>query len=139
MNFADLPDDAAGGAGGCGNDKRFAFLRCGDFHSEKGSEAVDAENAKEDGVRYKGNLRHFLEEVFCGCVDDDVVLQAGKTRYAVAFLVIGMARFDDFGETGRAHDFTYRHNGKVSIGDHPDAHGRVDRKILYFREGLTIF
>jgi len=37
---------------------------------------------------------------------------ASESRYAIALLVIGMARFDDFRKANGAHDFTDRHNGR---------------------------
>src|SRR6266480_2422707 len=63
----------------------------------------------------EGRLRRFI--------DGDVVLKGGETRDASALFVIGVARFYNFGNTNGAHNFTNRHNGKVSISDHPDAHG----------------
>src|SRR6266481_8972008 len=119
-NFSNLPGDAASGARRGRDDERFAFLGRGDFHSEKSSEAGDAEHAEEDGVRNEGNLRQLLEEALRGRVDDNVFLKASEARDAIAFFVIGMARLDDFGKTARAHDFADRDSGKVTIDRHPD-------------------
>jgi len=139
VNLSNLPGDASGGPGRGGDDKRFAFFGRCDFHAEKSSKAVEAEHAEENRVRNKRNLRDFLEELLRGHVDDDIVLQTSKARDAVAFFVIGVARLDDFGETGRPHDFTDRHNRKVGIRNHPDAHSGIDGKIFHAREGLAVF
>ncbi len=79
----------------------------------------------------EGRLRRFI--------DGDVVLKGGETRDASALFVIGVARFYNFGNTNGAHNFTNRHNGKVSISDHPDAHGGIDGEILHAREDLAVF
>src|SRR6266436_6693205 len=105
MNLSNLSGDAAGRAGGGGNDERLALLGRSDFHAEKRGKSVEAEHAEEDGVRNERNLRQLLEEALRGRVDDNVVLKAGEARDAVALLVVGMSRLDDFCETGRAHDF----------------------------------
>src|SRR5580692_8307280 len=77
VNLCDLPRDAAGSAGGRGDHERFALLRRRDFHSEKSSEAVHAEDTEEDSVRNEWNLRNFLEELLGGGIDDNVFLKAG--------------------------------------------------------------
>src|SRR6267378_4678282 len=50
VNLSNLPGDAASGASGGGDDERFAFLGRGDFHAEKSSEPVEAENSEEDRI-----------------------------------------------------------------------------------------
>ena len=139
MNLSNLPDDAAGSASGGGDDERVAFFRLGNFHTEKRGKAVDAENAKERGVRNEGNLGQLLEEALRGRVDDNVFLKAGEPRDAVAFFVIGMARLGDFGETARAHDFADLDSGQVTIDGHPDAHRRIDGKIFDLGKRLAVF
>src|SRR5690349_23535636 len=111
VDLSDLSSDASRSSSGRGHDERFAFLGCGDFHAKKSSEPVGAKCPEENGVRNKRNLREFLEEMFRGFVDDNVVLEAREARYAVTFLVIGVARFDDFGEADGAHNFADGHDG----------------------------
>src|SRR5258708_29888994 len=139
VNLSNLSGDAASGAGGGGDDERFAFLGRGYLHSEKSSEPVKTEHAKEDGIRNERNLGQLLEEALRGRIDDNVLLKTGEARYAIALLVIGVPRLDDFGETARAHDFADRDSGKVTIDRHPDAHGRIDREIFHARKRLTVF
>ena len=80
-----------------------------------------------------------MEEVFRGSIDDDVVLQASKPGNAIALLVIGVARLDDFGKTGRPHDFADGHSGEVGIGHHPDAHRGIDGEIFHAGQCLPVF
>src|SRR6266566_640656 len=87
MNLSDLSSDASRSSSGGADDQRFAFLGCGDFHAKKSSESVGAKCPEKNGLRNKRNLREFLEEVFRGFVDDNVVLEAREARYAVTFLV----------------------------------------------------
>src|SRR6266705_4054147 len=87
----------------------------------------------------EGNLRNFLVGRLGRFIDDDVVLKAGETRDAIALFEIGVARFYNFGKTNGAHNFTNRHNGKVSISGHPDAHGGIAGEILHAREDLAVF
>src|SRR5260370_32604635 len=139
MNLSNLPSDASGGASGGGDDEGFALFRRRNLHAEKSSETVETEHTKEDGVRDEGNLRQLLEEALRGFVDDNAVLQAREASDAVAFLVVGVSRFEDFGEANGAHDFTDPDSGKATIGRHPDAHGRVDREVFDFGERLSVF
>src|SRR6266550_4959587 len=109
VNLSNLPDDAAGGASGGGHVERVAFFRLGNLHPEKRGESVDAEDAEEYGVRDERNLGDFLEGALGGFIEDDILLKASEPGYAVAFFVIGVARFNNFGETNGAHDFADAH------------------------------
>ena len=67
-------------------------------------------------------------------------LEPSQAHDLVAFFEIGMAGFDDFAEAESAHDLAEL-DGRHVLRDvsHPDAHGRVDGKILDAREGLAVF
>ena len=99
MNLADLPDDAASGAGCGGNDESFAGLGLADFEkAEVGGEAVDAESAEEVGVGEKGNGRKLLKSAGFLASEKREFLKASKAHDLVARLEVGMAGFDDLGE-----------------------------------------
>ena len=140
VNFANLPGDASGGAGGSGYDQGFARLRFADFKkAEISGKAVDAEKTQEIGIGKEGDGRKLLEGTGFLGVDEDVVLEAGEPGNLVALLIVGMPRFHDFREAERAHDLT-EDDGRHVLGyvGHPDAHGGVDGEIFDAGEGLAV-
>ncbi len=139
VNFAELSNDAARGPGGGGDDEGFAGFGLSNFEeAEVGGEAIDAEEIQEIDVGEKGNGGEFLERALLRAGDEDVFLKAGEAGDLVAFFIVGMAGFDDFGEAERAHDFAHLDRRHVlgNVG-HPNAHGGVDGEIFYFGEGLA--
>jgi len=138
VDFAKLPNDTAGCAGRGRDDKSFAFLGLGDFHTKESSETVDAENAQECGVRHERDFRNFLECAGVRGIEDCVVLEASEAHDAVAFLVIGVSRIEDFGEAEGAHDFADGDGGEITIHGNPDAHGGIHGEVFDFEEGLAV-
>ena len=73
-----------------------------------------------------------------GAVDQHVVPEAREAHDLVAVFVVGVAGFDDFGETEAAHhvaDGDGRHV-PLDVG-HPHAHGGVHGEVAYASEGLA--
>ena len=141
LYFANLADNASGGAGGGGNDESLTGLRLADFEkAEVGGEAVDAESAEEIRIGEEWYGRKFLEGAGILGGDECEFLEAGEAHNLVAFFEIGMTGFGDFGEAKGAHDFAELHGRHVlgNIG-HPDAHGGVDGEIFDASEGLAVF
>ena len=86
-----------------------------------------------------GTGRNFLERALLGAVDQHVVLEAREAHDLVAFFVVGMAGFDDFGQAEAAHhvaDGDWRHV-PLDVG-HPHAHGGVHGEVAYASEGLAV-
>ena len=141
VNFADLTGNASSGAGRRGDDESFAGLGFADFEkAEIGSEAIDAESAEEIGVGEEGNGRKLLEGAFFLAGDEDIFLKASEAHDLVTFFEIGMAGFDNFGETEGTHNIADL-DGRHVLGDigHPDAHRGVDGEVFDASEGLAIF
>ena len=136
LDFRDLSDDGADGAGRAGYDNGLSGLRLAYFEqAEIGGQSRHSQRAEED--RQRGDASVGPDELFAG--HDRVLLHPEHAGHLVADLELRMTRRDHpAGGTG-AHYLADAHRRDVRLAFvHPAAHRRVERNVEHLDQYFAV-